>query len=121
MNWWWLPAWLMGQVFGAWFWPAVFCRALKRTGRRSSLYAAWRDETRPFAPYALALGALCQYKSGRFDASDWVVFGVAAIAWWVMRNDKDDDDRWKRRRKRLASKVAEVGGRLQVVPAGAES
>lgn len=47
-----------------------------------------------------------------------IAFGFGAVAWLVIRFDKDDDDRWKRRRKRLASKVAEVGGRLQVVPAG---
>lgn len=41
---------------------------------------------------------------------------LGLASWWAIRRNKDDDDRWKRRRERLASRVAQLGGRLAVVP-----
>lgn len=41
------------------------------------------------------------------------------ILCWFAYKDIDDDDRWKRRRTRIAERVAQVGGRLTVVPGGA--
>lgn len=43
-----------------------------------------------------------------------IAAGIIGAWWWVSRND---DDRWKRRRQRMAERVASVGGRLRVVPA----
>ncbi len=40
-------------------------------------------------------------------------FGVLFIwLWWM----NDGNDRWKKTKKKLAEKVAEIGGKLQVVP-----
>lgn len=46
--------------------------------------------------------------------------GLALWNWLVCRKiGDDDDDRWKRRKAKVAEKVANIGGRLTVVPAGA--
>jgi hypothetical protein len=78
-----------------------------------------RTELRPFALPAL----LVSYVAAAFPdgLGPWGYLGLALNLWnwWNLFRDKDDDDRWKRRREKLAAKVAEVGGKLQVVPAGA--
>jgi hypothetical protein len=51
-----------------------------------------------------------------------VSFGMGLLSWVLYRNEKDDDDdRWKKRLEKLSGKVAEVGGRLKVVPVGVSS
>lgn len=51
----------------------------------------------------------------------WAAFGTVlnGAMWWLYRDEGDDDDRWKRRRRKLAQKIAEVGGKLAVVPSNA--
>jgi len=75
-------------------------------------------ELRPLVPVALGVFAVAGAVAyGTEDAGLRAVFVVLmTLAWWLVRDD--DDDRWKRRRRVLAAKVAEVGGRLVVVPAG---
>ncbi len=36
--------------------------------------------------------------------------------WWWYRNEGDDDDFWRKTKRRLTEKVAEIDGRLSVVP-----
>lgn len=73
-------------------------------------------ELRPFYWPAVVVGLLL---GATTEAS--VVAGIKvlldALVWLLFRN-ADDDDRWKRRRRRLAQKVAVRGGQLVVVPAG---
>lgn len=44
-------------------------------------------------------------------------FDALKLVNWFQLKDVDEDDRWKRRKAKLASKVAKRGGRLAVVPA----
>lgn len=82
--------------------------------------ALWlRRELKPFALPSVVLTSALDFPAGDGDVLSGAVFAVNLVLWWVYREDEDDDDRWKRRREKLASKVAEVGGRLQVVPASA--
>jgi hypothetical protein len=77
-------------------------------------------EFKPLALPALLVGhvVMCVENGDPWNLARLAGTGWSVACWWVIcRNDKDDDDRWKRRRKRLASKVAVVSGRLQVVPA----
>jgi len=76
-----------------------------------------RAELRPFA---LALGCSSYLPNLVHGMRPWdyVGFGIVLACWAALRHDKDDDDRWKRRRQKLTEKVAEVGGKLVLVPAG---
>jgi hypothetical protein len=49
----------------------------------------------------------------------WRLVGTAcALAnYWLFKDN--DDDRWKRRRRKLAERIARIGSRLVVVPDGA--
>jgi hypothetical protein len=71
-------------------------------------------------PFALPLLLTDQLPGIATEPSFWkyLFFAIGLYCWWAYRSDEDDDDRWKRRKQKLADKVAEVGGRLQVVPAG---
>ena len=40
---------------------------------------------------------------------------IGLFNYWMFRDLHDDDDRWKKRRKKLAEKVEQVGGKLVVV------
>lgn len=78
-------------------------------------------EFRPLVPFAIAamfVSGVLAWTGGANHAA--VAFNAALFSfnWWLSRREKDDDDRWRRRREAALSKVAEVGGRLQVVPAG---
>ena len=77
-----------------------------------------RAELKPFALPFLLVGQAPDL-IGDPDFWDYLFFAIALYCWWMYRSDEDDDDRWKRRKQRLADKVAEVGGRLTIVPAGA--
>lgn len=71
-------------------------------------------------PFSLAL-LLADYLPGiATDPGPWryIGFALGLWCWHFYRHDKDDDDRWKRRKRKLAQKAAEVGGRLVLVPAG---
>jgi len=107
-------------AFMSWQWASLFCRFFPST--RRSILGRIRYELMPVR-YVLAAGMyLCDQVTSH-DAFDyWRPAGLALnlwFCWYYRRRDDEDDDRWKKRRKRLASRVAEVGGRLQVVPAGA--
>jgi hypothetical protein len=52
------------------------------------------------------------------QASAIVGLVVGMFCWYVFK-DIDDDDRWRRRKRKVANRVAQVGARLQVAPAGA--
>jgi hypothetical protein len=45
----------------------------------------------------------------------WIVLCQFVFEWWLWRIGKDDD-RWKKRRRKAAAKVKELGGKLVVVP-----
>lgn len=81
------------------------------------LLRAVRAELRPFS-LLLALAATVPEILAHPGAWKVLVCGMHLVFWWFWRNDEDDDDRWKRRRQRLVAKVAEVGGKLAIVPAG---
>lgn len=116
---------------GPWYWAEVaatlVCHAWIFTGVLIKVHAAGRTaravfhELKPFFWPAALLGYLCEIvRFGKpFDPFNLVAMGTCVLAWFMLRNA--DDDRWKRRRRQVAEKVAQVAGRLTVVPAGAET
>lgn len=76
----------------------------------------WSD-LRPLYLPAVAAYHACRLVNGISPA--WVAFMliVDLVIWWALKDLGDHDDRWKRRREKLAARVAQFGGRLTVVPA----
>lgn len=82
-------------------------------GEPSRLRAFVNELKLPFAVVLIAWIPV-MIMSGYWSAiSDYMMVGFGVLALIV----PDDDDRWKRRRRKLRDKVAEIGGRLTVVPA----
>lgn len=106
---------LGAAVWCAWFWPA-FIIDIARDFKREAppVFRRIRAETRPFALPALLVYYVPDIAL-HFRWWQLLFFGGNLPGWYFLRKD-DDDDRWKRRKEKLAAKVAEVGGRLQVVP-----
>jgi hypothetical protein len=107
-----------------WMFNASIFRACRFYGRPAPRWVRWiHFEGRPFMPALLIgvylAGGIASGTDGMAVRLLLLLLGLAN--WWIARRDEDDDDRWKRRREALSAKVAEVGGRLQVVPAGGES
>lgn len=75
-------------------------------------------ELRPFYLVLVLGNTVAWLLYGDSHPVDYFTMAMELLIWFLMR-DVDDDDRWKRRRKRLTERVAEVGGRLTVVPGGA--
>lgn len=119
---WWNLAGVLGlMVFDLWMFSAIgiFFFRIGWPSADLSLVRAVRAELRPFALPGLLL-SYAMSALGDHGLSMWgyIGLGLNLFNWWYWRRD-NDDDRWKRRRKKLADKVFEVSGRLQVVPAGA--
>jgi hypothetical protein len=78
-------------------------------------------ELRPFYLPACVVGVLETVLAGEGGGFwIWVGHALQFACWWIYKNvDDDDEDRWKRRKAKLKEKVAQLGGRLVVVPAGA--
>lgn len=108
-------------LFATWQWTSVILFVLRVVGmkRRPAPLLWLRRELHPFR-YWLNGGAwLLEYFDNPHHAVTWPALLAPAFGFvncWLYRKDEDDDDRWKRRREKLASMVAEVGGRLEVVP-----
>src|SRR5690348_14297918 len=82
--------------------------------RSDPIFRTIRNELRPFSLVILAAMRVPQLMLDRAHWWTYLLIGVDLLAWWLYRKN-DDDDRWKKRRQKLADKVAEIGGRLQVV------
>lgn len=98
-----------------WSW-ATPCRMW--FGERANWMMTVKHEVHPFMPFAFLIN-LAQATWGMpvIEASWSNGLTMLMLVLWLM--DRDHDDRWKRRRKRLASRVSRQGRRLAVVPAGA--
>lgn len=72
-----------------------------------------KREVHPFMPF-LMLANLAVVTWGHTIGPSTVQYAITGIqvASWFM--DRDDDDRWKRRRRKLAAKVSQIGARLVV-------
>jgi hypothetical protein len=73
-------------------------------------------ELRPFYVPAATVNWVIYMSTHRMDMIDYLGLVFTVIAWFWFRNRGGDDDRWKRRAKKLASKVQARGSRLVVVP-----
>jgi hypothetical protein len=76
---------------------------------------------RPFYLPAVAVVTFAAIRRGDMTGADYFWNAVSWVGWAWIRSDKDDDDRWKRRREKLTAKVQEAGGKLVVVPVGANA
>lgn len=118
-----LALWIMAAFLPyLWFMSAVVLIVERRAAHWTA--RACYHELRPFFWPAATFACLYDPDYGRFGGTPAVALlqlAMYGIAWWLGRNAGDDDDRWRRRRRRLAERVSEVGGRLTVVPAGAET
>jgi len=100
---------VIGNAFGA-----IGITVARAMGREpSTLMRALFHETRPFYWPATALWAGLHILTGTSPVMVGVVVAMWTFAWF---GGPDDDDRWKRRRKRLADRVAVAGHRLVVAP-----
>lgn len=81
------------------------------------------NEIRPFYLTLVAVHYCAEVVADGHVVNVWagVGFGIQILNWFLFRNSGGDDDRWKRRGRRVAEKVTQVGSRLTVVPAGAPS
>jgi hypothetical protein len=85
-----------------WVFSSFLLDIMRHSGIRLSPLTLWtRRELNP--GYAIGVRPLFGLAMGLFCC-------------WAYAHDEDDDDRWKKRRQKLAAKVAVLGGRLQVVP-----
>lgn len=101
--------------------------SIRRLARHDKF--AWRIghwivcELKPFVPIAFGIEAVYEVVPRHFEEPIWVEAAMFSLALWpVLRHmfdDDDDDDRWKHRKDKLAEKVAEIGGKLTVVPESA--
>lgn len=70
-----------------------------------------------FKPFYWPSVALTAISYGAKGTPVWLTAGMIGINWfnWYVYKDADnDDDRWKRRKKKLAKTVKQVGGKLVV-------
>ena len=108
-------------VWHAYFWSSLIVRIARgvRPNFDRSLFVRIRAELKPFVLPAVIGGYVVDAPLRQLDWSDGLTLALNLLLVWMYHKDEDDDDRWKRRRKKLVERVAEVGGRLQVVPQGA--
>ena len=97
-------------VFSTW----VLISGLRVAERVERVCRVVRGELRPFALF-LMVGMWVSDSMDGIPRPWWIMLGEL-FAWYVARRIDGDDDRWKRRRERLSARVAEVAGRLTVVP-----
>ena len=107
-----------------WLFAAVFLTIAKWIPTRTPprWVAAVYHELRPFYLPAVAVGFLADSVLNDPNLT-WrlITLGVNLFNWVQYKDAGDGDDRWKRRKAKLVEKVAEVGGRLTVVPAALNS
>lgn len=100
-------------------WASIIAAVLRRftPGWDRRGFVAIRRELKPFALSLLCASFAATALLGHVGWGDRFALLFNALTWLMLRHlDEDGDDRWKRRRAKLAAKVAEVGGQLQVVP-----
>lgn len=82
-------------------------------GRRFAR-AIWA-ELRPFYLLAATIVIAGHVMAG--EMMGWnALFDAMKIWVWFQLKDVDEDDRWKRRKRKLAEKIGQRGGRLVVIP-----
>jgi hypothetical protein len=100
-------------AFSWWMWISVGRMFL----RTPDLVNRIRSELHPFRwLFAIGMTVCKAVEEGHTDPWRLAGMGFDLIMCWFFRHD-DDDDRWKRRLKDAGEKVAELAGRLVVVPA----
>lgn len=107
-------------VINAWIWSGNVMRYSRSMGRRTPAASRIFHELRPLYWPAIVGDALTSAPDG-FSAWDPFRLGCWVLCWYLLRNERDDDDRWKRRKQKLAEKVSVTAGGLKVVPVGGGS
>ena len=109
---------LAGIITSAWVVSGMFFslgKMLRVNLRQRFVWHVWA-ELRPL--YLPAVAILVTHDVMTGNMLGWRAFVDAChiINWFYFRN-VDEDDRWKRRRRKLAEKIEQRGGRLVAVPA----
>lgn len=119
---------LCSWTFIVWQWSSIAIYVAgsispdRREALRRSVLGWIRYELMPVRYLLVVVAYLADMFTSHARFNYWESGALALnlwFCWFYRQKDDEDDDRWKKRRQKLASKVAEVGGRLQVVPAGA--
>lgn len=102
---------------GLWVYSAIALALCKEHGWHKPAAARWFfHEIRPFYLPAVLIDIAEQSLHGRLLGLNMLFAAIGLLAWWWYK-DVDEDDRWRRRRNKVAEKVALVGARLIVVSA----
>lgn len=106
----------MAYIFsGVWL---ITETALKKCHHNKRINGIWRWSKWPALAYTLGdipMQIIIGEKVGMFD---YLSFGLNLWIWYFYRNAGDDDP-MNKLRKKITEKVAEIGGKLVLVPAGA--
>lgn len=117
--------WGAGAGFLAWALLSVLFRAFGyRDAAVFRVLAHVRAELHPFALPCIVARYLSIVWLERADnpyVNKDAILGLIVMAtiWW--NNRRNDDDRWKRRGKRVSSRIRVTATGLRVVPAGAST
>jgi hypothetical protein len=110
-----LLRWGPSISFAVWLMTAALCRVARGVGRDPGILRTIRNELHPFRwGLAVAIFISATVRNGP-DIGPGVMLALDLYWCWTYRDD-DDDDRWKRRLDAVTGRVAEVAGRLVVVP-----
>lgn len=109
-----LVSMLATMIYGAWLLSALALATGYKTDRIRSVY----HELKPFYWPLVVLMYLPDLVHRELTFSTIWGVGWAIVGWFAFRN-VDDDDRWRRRHRKLKSRIKQLGGRLTVVPVGA--
>lgn len=73
-------------------------------------------ELKPFYVPSVIMYHVIEATERTFNFWDYILLAINLWFYWAYK-DVDKDDRWKRRKEKLAEKVAQVGSKLAIVPA----
>lgn len=107
---------LASVVTAMWSWSGLALSLCKDFGWRRPAAARWLwAELRPLYLPSVLLLIGNDAMHGEIVGWNALWAALCLVNWWFLK-DVDEDDRWKRRRRKVAEKVARMGSRLVVVP-----
>lgn len=108
---------LLTLTYSTWLGACIFTDLARMFGWNPGYCRTIAIELKPFRWALVGVRELCWIYIHRemMDTTHLLTLGIDLTFCWYWGR-KIDDDRWKRRRQKLADRVAEVAGRLIIVP-----